>query len=161
MNEEMILPVPAEETADMHTEPAEVGAPFGDELATEASLEKPAFSVPNADQPDTSEQTDEMLTQQLHTRLANEFRDLCREVPHTFATFDTVPDAVVTMAVEQDISLFDAYLRHSFYENRRMDEAAKAQRSAAEKSTGSLAAPPDHPHPEVDAFVSALRQSLR
>lgn len=161
MNEEMILPVPAENTAVTDTEPAEVGAPFGDELATEPRLEKPAFSAPNADESDTYEQTNEMLTQQLHTRLANEFRDLCREVPHTFATFDTVPDAVITMAVEQDISLFDAYLRHSFYENRRMDEAAKAQRSAAEKSTGSLAAPPDHPHPEVDAFVSALRQSLR
>ncbi len=161
MNEDMTLPIPADNTADVYTEPERVGAPFGDESAADSRSDNPAFSAPNADEPATYEQTDEMLAQQLHTRLANGFRDLCREVPHTFATFDTVPDAVVTMAVEQNISLFDAYLRHSFYENRRMDEAAKAQRSAAEKSTGSLAAPPDHPHPEVDAFVSALRQSLR
>ena len=161
MNEDMTLPIPAEESADVYTEPETTSAPFGDESAVGSEEDNPAFSAQNADEPITDAQTDESLTQQLYTRLANEFRDLCREVPHTFATFDTVPDAVVTMAVEQSISLFDAYLRHSFYENRRMEEAAAAQRSAAERSTGSLAAPPDHPHPEVDAFVSALRQSLR
>lgn len=160
MNEEQILPVPADCAAEINTETASVGAPFGDESVAEPISDKTAVSAPNADRPQDS-QADENPTQQLHTRLANEFRTLCREVPHTFATFDTVPEAVVTMAVEHGISLFDAYLRHSFYESRRMSAAAAAQRSAAEKSTGSLAAPPEHPHPEVDAFVSALHQSLR
>lgn len=160
MNEQQTLPVPAETSADIYTEEASVGAPFGDESVAEISSDEAAFSAPNADAPQAV-QTDEDPTRQLHTRLANEFRALCREVPHTFATFDTVPEAVVTMAVDHGISLFDAYLRHSFYESRRMSAAAAVQRSAAEKSTGSLAAPPEHPHPEVDAFVSALHQSLR
>ncbi len=161
MNEqEQLLPVPAENTAVDDTAPIDALAPSGDE--SEATIEAtplPATETPVVDN-NTAPKTDEVAAQQLHTRLATDFRTLAHEVPQ-FAAFADVPDAIVTMAVEQDISLFDAYLRHSFYENRRIGEAARIGEMAAKASTGSLAAPPTHPHPEVDAFVSALRQSLR
>lgn len=160
MNEEQTLPVAAETSAVEDTEGgAAVSEPFGDETVTEAAP-SPTPAAAQTAETGNANQTDDDDAQQLHTRLANEFRVLAAEIPQIRA-FSDLPDAVVTMAVEQNVSLFDAYLRHSFYENRRIGEAVQAGERAASMSVGSLAAPPETLHPEVDAFVQALRQSLR
>lgn len=160
MNEET-LPITAENTAVLDTGEANASEPFGDETVADAIPEQePCAAAQTAENGVDMPKADETSAQQLHTRLANDFRVLAAEMPEIKA-FSDLPDAVITLAVEQDIPLFDAYLRHSFYENKRIGEAKAAAESAAATAVGSLAAPPSNPNPEVDAFVHALRQSLR
>lgn len=159
MNEEQTLPIAAENPAVEDTGVTGASEPFGDEtVATETPEPTPA-AAQTAEDGDTPKTTDDSA-QQLHTRLASEFRALAKEVPQ-IRTFSDLPDAVIALAVDRNISLFDAYLRHSFQENRRIGEAQAAGERAAKASVGSLAAVPSDLHPEVDAFVHALRQSLR
>lgn len=162
MNEETVtLPIAAENPAVLDTGEATASEPFGDETVAEATPEQePCAAAKTAENGDDTLNPAESSAQQLHTRLANDFRVLAAEMPEIKA-FSDLPDAVISLAVEQDIPLFDAYLRHSFYENKRIGAAKTAAESAAISAVGSLAAPPSNPNPEVDAFVHALRQSLR
>ena len=156
MSEQSTQPVTAEVNAEEYTPTATSDGAFGDAPA-EQPVDRPAPETEAA--PENSEE-EEQAARQLNERLADEFCVLCREIPG-ITRVDDLPDAVMQMAVEQGLSLFDAYLRHRFYEERRIGEAERAEQTAVAVSTGSLAAPPTDPHPEVDAFVTELRRSLR
>jgi len=160
MNEEnTTLSVAAEESADENTGgTAGASEPFGDETVAPAVPEQTPAAAQTADDGDATD-SDE-VARQLHARLANDFCALAKELPEMKA-FSDLPSAVVEMAVSENISLFDAYLRHSFFENRRIGAAKSAAESAAKSAVGSLADEPIYQNPEVDAFVHALRQSLR
>lgn len=90
-------------------------------------------------------------------RLAADYCALKEAVPEA-PGFDQLPPAVIRTAVEQGISLFDAYLRHA-YEQQRITEAAAAQsRRSAQASTGSLAGQVGEESREGRDFLTAFEQ---
>lgn len=92
-------------------------------------------------------------------RLAEDFLILAQEFPQ-FIHPSQVPDAVLDMAVEQGISLLDAYLRHRLMEEKKVAAAQQKRQQAAECSAGSLARGAVQTPPEQDAFLRAFRAAI-
>ena len=95
--------------------------------------------------------------QQRSERLAEGYRELKNAVP-TAPAFDALPDEVIRTAVEKEISLYDAYLRHSYEQQQKIAAAAAQQQRAAAASTGSLAGSAEPTGGESQAFLSAFER---
>lgn len=98
--------------------------------------------------------------EKLLDRLAGDFEVLSEVVPEIHGVND-VPEAVFSLAIEQGISLYDAYLRFHYEEGRRFAREQAAQQAARNSSVGSLRDAGPSPEPEKAAFLTAFRQSVR
>lgn len=92
-------------------------------------------------------------------RLAEDFLMLAEEFPQ-FISPAQLPDGVLDMAAEQNISLLDAYLRYRLQEEKRVAAAAEKREQAARQSAGSLSRGAIQTPPEEDAFLRAFRAAL-
>ncbi len=95
-------------------------------------------------------------------RLAAEFVELQNEFPEMKA-FQEIPSAVVTMAVNKNMHLMDAYLRYRHAENRKIEQNTKSQKAAATSAIGSLAATVperDAVDPLIEAMMAGVRAAL-
>ena len=92
-------------------------------------------------------------------RLAEDFLALAEEFPQ-FIHPSQLPDDVLDMAVEQGISLLDAYLRYRLLEEKKVAAAAQKRQQAARCSAGSLARGAVETPPEQDAFLRAFRAAI-
>ena len=92
-------------------------------------------------------------------RLAEDFLTLAEEFPQ-FVSPDQLPDGVLDMAAEKNISLLDAYLRHRLQEEKKVAAAAQMREQAARQSAGSLSRGAAETPPEQDAFLRAFRAAL-
>lgn len=92
-------------------------------------------------------------------RLAEEFLVLAEEFPQ-FTAPSQLPEGVLEMAVEQNISLLDAYLRYRLQEEKKVAAAAEMRQQAAKQSAGSLSRGAAERPPEEDAFLRAFRAAL-
>ena len=93
-------------------------------------------------------------------RLAEEFFALREEFP-SIERPDQLPDAVLDMAVDKSISLFDAYLRFCHAERKRIEQERQHREQAAACSAGSLQQGVVDAHPEQEAFLRAFRTALK
>ena len=92
-------------------------------------------------------------------RLADDFLVLAEEFPQ-FVSPSQLPDEVLDMATDKEISLLDAYLRYRLQEEKRIAAAAEKRQQAAEQSAGSLSRGAVETPPEQDAFLRAFRSAL-
>ncbi len=97
----------------------------------------------------------------LNDRLASDFIEVQAEFPE-YGKFSDLPKAVVKMAVDKNISLYDALLRHERAESKKIDTAKQQQAQAAAASVGSQAAQPPEksPNPMIDALMAGLQRGL-
>ncbi len=102
----------------------------------------------------------EALPTDLTNRLAEEFFVLREEFPAIHSP-EQLPDEVLDMAVQQNIPLFDAYLRFRHEEEKRILREEQRRREAAARSAGSLMQGTVESHPEQDAFLRAFRTALK
>lgn len=144
MNEEILR---SEETAPEQDAP----------LTEETPVPEDAVAEPSA--PETVP-ADEPLTSDITHRLAEEFFGLREEFPALHSP-EQLPDAVLDMAVEQGIPLFDAYLRFLHEEEKRTRQEEERRRAAAARSAGSLLQGQMDAHPEQEAFLRAFRTALK
>lgn len=92
-------------------------------------------------------------------RLAEDFLVLAEEFPQ-FTAPSQLPDGVLEMAAQQNISLLDAYLRYRLQEEKKVAAAAEMRQQAAKQSAGSLSRGAAERPPEEDAFLRAFRAAL-
>lgn len=92
-------------------------------------------------------------------RLAEDFLVLAEEFPQ-FTAPNQLPEGVLEMAVEQNISLLDAYLRYRLQEEKKVAAAVEMRQQAAKQSAGSLSRGAAERPPEEDAFLRAFRAAL-
>ena len=92
-------------------------------------------------------------------RLVEDFLTLAEEFPQ-FVSPAQLPDGVLDMAAEKNISLLDAYLRHRLQEEKKVAAAAQMREQAARQSAGSLSRGAAETPPEQDAFLRAFRAAL-
>lgn len=90
-------------------------------------------------------------------RLAADYCALREAVPEA-PSFDKLPERVIRTAVEQGISLFDAYLRYGYEQQRLASEATAARQRAAQASTGSLRGEAAEEGRERRDFLTAFEQ---
>ena len=97
----------------------------------------------------------------LEERLAAEFFELQAECPN-YTSFEQVPQAVLKLATDKNISLYDAFLRYERAENKKIETAKQQQAQAAAASVGSQAAQPPESsvNPTMDALMAGLRRGL-
>lgn len=97
----------------------------------------------------------------LNDRLASDFIELQAEFPE-YGKFSDLPKAVVKMAVDKNISLYDALLRHERAESKKIDTAKQQQAQAAAASVGSQAAQPPEGNtdPSFTDFLAGMRHGL-
>ena len=95
---------------------------------------------------------EEQATIDVTARLAEEFPQIAGPAQ--------LPDEVLDMAAEQNISLLDAYLRYRLQEEKRVAAAAEKREQAARQSAGSLSRGAIQTPPEQDAFLRAFRAAL-
>jgi len=89
-------------------------------------------------------------------RLANDFIELQKEVPE-ISSVDKVPKAVMKEAVDKNISLLDAYLRHQHKENKNIKAATETQKAAEKSTTGTAqSATNDGTSPEIEAMLQGM-----
>lgn len=135
---------------------------------TEATL--PTETVQTAEETPAVQMT-EPLTQEASTqeapvasdithRLAEEFFRLREEFPAIHSP-EQLPDAVLELAAEKDIPLFDAYLRFRYEEEKRVRQEEERRRQAAARSAGSLMQGAADANPEQEAFLRAFRTALK
>lgn len=105
------------------------------------------------------EQPMEVLSEQAVEALADGFLALQQELPE-LESIEQVPETVLKTAVEQNISLFDAYLRYRFYEQQAIAAEQARQQHAAECSAGSLQTGALRAAPVSDAFARAFEKAL-
>ncbi len=87
------------------------------------------------------------------------FATLQQEFPEV-QSLEQVPERVLQIAREQNVSLFDAYLRHRFYEQQAIAaEEARRERTAA-CAVGSLQTGALRAAPVSDAFARAFEKAL-
>ncbi len=90
-------------------------------------------------------------------RLADDFCRLREECPDV-SDFDALPESVIKTALDEGISLLDAYLRHEHRERVRVEAATDAARKAGAASAGAqrtqLTPVPD---PAVQAMLAGVR----
>lgn len=98
----------------------------------------------------------------LNDRLASDFIELQAEFPE-YGKFSDLPKAVVKMAVDKNISLYDALLRHERAESKKIDTAKQQQAQAAAASVGSQAAQPPEGNtdPSFADFLAGMQRGLR
>lgn len=90
-------------------------------------------------------------------RLAEEFCRLREECPDVGA-FDALPESVVQTALDEGISLLDAYLRYEHRERMRVQTAADAARKASTASAGAQRSElKPAPDPAVEAMLIGVR----
>ncbi len=104
--------------------------------------------------------TEAVAISELTRRLADEFVALREEFP-SLQHPEQLPDAVLDLATEQNISLLDAYLRFRHEERRRIRHEEQRRREATAQSAGSLTQGETDSHPIRDAFSRAFRTALR
>ena len=92
-------------------------------------------------------------------RLASEYAALLREIPDAPAFADLSP-SVLRIAAEEGATLLDAFLRHSYREQRRCAQAAADAEKAAQNAVGSQKSAPLSPDTAGEAFRRALMQHL-
>ena len=100
------------------------------------------------------EQTEKERT---NSRLAADYCALKTAVPEA-PSFEQLPKEVICTAVEQGISLFDAYLRYEYEQYRLTQAAALTRRQSAQSSTGSLAGQAGETGRESHDFLTAFKQ---
>lgn len=89
-------------------------------------------------------------------KLANDLIELQKEFPDIKGVKD-LPDSVIKSAVKNKISLFDAYLRYQFNENKRIKQAEETEQKAVASSAGSAASQDtDAQSPEIEAMLKGL-----
>lgn len=118
--------------------------------ADEPTAEEVAADAPVAEATDSLDVT---------RRLAEDFLTLTEEFPQ-FVSPSQLPDGVLDMAVQQGISLLDAYLRYRLQEEKKVVAAAEKRKQAAARSAGSLSRGAVQTPPEQDAFLRAFRNAL-
>jgi hypothetical protein len=91
--------------------------------------------------------------------LAEDFLTLAEEFPQ-FVSPSQLPDEVLDLAADNEISLLDAYLRYRLQEEKRIAAAAEKRQQAAEQAVGSLSRGAVETPPEQDAFLRAFRSAL-
>lgn len=96
----------------------------------------------------------------LLSRLTEEFDVLRAQVPAVREP-DQIPAPVLQAAVDEGISLFDAYLRYAWAEYRRAEEAREAAGRAAACSAGRLEDRPDQPGAEQEIFSAVFREAVK
>lgn len=98
----------------------------------------------------------------LNDRLASDFVELQAEFPE-YGKFSDLPKAVVKMAVDKNISLYDALLRHERAESKKIDTAKQQQAQAAAASVGSQATQPPEGNtdPSFTDFLAGMQRGLR
>lgn len=88
-------------------------------------------------------------------RLAAEFAVLSAQVPEV-QHMEDVPDTVFQTALEQHITLCDAYLRQWYAAQQQV----QAQQQAVAQSVGALGGAFEQPDPRETAFSRAFRTAL-
>lgn len=101
-----------------------------------------------------------MAEKELTERLAQEYIELSREFPGRFSEFKHVPPSAVKEAVNQKISLLDAYLRFQHRETAKAQKAKTQREAAKQSSAGSMAGESDHADPDFSDFSAAFRSAL-
>ncbi len=91
-------------------------------------------------------------------RIAEQFLELQEEFPE-LQTLDGLPQSVVDTAIDKDISLLDAYLRHRLKEDRRVSQNQAAATAAAKASAGSQSGSAGAG--EEDPAIKSLRAAIR
>lgn len=104
------------------------------------------------------EEAEAERTKQQET-IAAQLKELKAEVP-TIQSVDDVPTAVLQLAEQKNIGLYDAWLRYQHSENRRIERAEQKQQEAAKASTGSVASEPETKNKVSETFSNALRNAL-
>lgn len=84
-------------------------------------------------------------------RMAEEFLALRAECPDV-ATFEALPESVVRTALDEGMSLLDAYLRYHYRERAKIDAA----RAAAEHASAASAGPQRDAVHTVDSVTAAM-----
>ncbi len=151
MNEETLRSIetaPTEESLPIETMTAEQNEPV-----TQAATPSPAVH--------TEEVTEESaVASDITHRLAEEFFLLREEFPAIHGP-EQLPDAVLELAAEKGIPLFDAYLRFRHEEEKRVRQEEERRRQAAARSAGSLLQGAAEADPEQEAFLRAFRTALK
>lgn len=137
---------------------SEEAAPMEDACLTEVTT-APEDTTAEVSLPETPP-AEEPLSSDITHRLAEEFFGLREEFPAVHSP-EQLPDAVLDMAMEQGIPLFDAYLRFRHEEEKRMQQEEERRRAAAARSAGSLLQGETDAHPEQEAFLRAFRTALK
>ena len=96
----------------------------------------------------------------LTDRMAAGFAELQKEVPGAFADVSKVPKAVMQMAAQKDISLYDAYLRYERMQAGKSKAVQEKQKAASAASPGNMASETNHEDTAVDSFMAGLNQTL-
>ena len=138
-----------------------------DVLTSDNETASPAESFGSAAEPDSADTASEASTEaseggsetDISYRLADEFDELCREMPE-IANFEQIPTEVVMHAAESGLHLLDALLRFQHSERRRAEMARQTAADNAARSTGALFDAPYEPHPEMDAFSRSFLASI-
>ena len=97
----------------------------------------------------------------LNERLASDFIELKAEYPD-YVSFADVPKSVVKLAIDKNISLYDAHLRYERAEGKKIETAKQQQAQAAAASVGSQAAQPPEksPNPMLDDWSAGFMRGL-
>ena len=140
-------------------------APEEEILQTEVKTEEtaePAISetvenIAELDEQELQENTDE--TDITH-RLAEEFFLLREEFPAIHSP-EQLPDAVLELAANENIPLFEAYLRFRYAEEKRIRQEEERRRQAAACAVGSLTQGAADANPEQEAFLRAFRTARK
>ena len=143
---------------------SEETAPMDASLPIEAIAESPSSEPIVACNPQM-EPLDESAPQtsdvsDITHRLAEEFFLLREEFPAIHSP-EQLPNAVLDMAVEKNLSLFDAYLRFCYEEHKRVQLEEQRRQEAAARSAGSLMQGTEESAPEQEAFLRAFRTALK
>lgn len=93
----------------------------------------------------------------LNERLASDFIELKAEYPD-YGSFADVPKAIVKLAIDKNISLYDAHLRYERAEGKKIDTAKQQQAAAAVASVGSQANTPTAG--ETDPIIAAMLEGI-
>lgn len=91
--------------------------------------------------------------------IAEQLKELKAEVP-SISSIDDVPTAVLRLAENKNIGLYDAWLRYQHSENRRIEKAAQKQQEATKASTGSVASEPENKNTVADTFSASFKAAL-
>lgn len=95
---------------------------------------------------------EEASRQQVNDRLAAEFIELQKEFPD-YGKFSDLPKAVVQMAFDKKITLYDALLRYERAEQKKVEQNRQQQAAASAATTGSRASASDD---GVDPLIAAM-----
>lgn len=105
----------------------------------------------------TEREQEQQAEQSLTDRLAAEFLEIQGDFPD-IKEFKEIPQSVVNEAIGKNISLYDAYLRHHYSEQKRINQNKAAQEAAAKATTGSQADTPNSG--ESDPLISAMMSGV-